>query len=102
MVFQTGWTQFLGSSNPASNKRFVAPIAFPREFSKVCSVSCCFIGYKLNSPATKMAEFNNVVGEGNTVEAADIAGTGFNIVASSRGGIGAAWHGVTWFAVGEV
>lgn len=101
VFFQTGWTQFIGNVNPASNKRFVAPVVFPQNFSKVYSVLCCFIGYKIGSAATKMAEFNNVVGEGNVVEPADIAGTGFNIVASSRGGMGAAWHGVTWFAVGE-
>ena len=39
---------------------------------------------------------------GNIVEANAISNTGFNVVASSAGGMGAAWHGVSWVAIGEV
>lgn len=98
---QCGWTQFIGNST-ANNKRFIIPVSFPKQFNKVHSITCAFIGYKVGSQASGLQEFTNAVGVGNIVEANSISNTGFNVVASSSGGMGAAWHGVSWVAIGEV
>lgn len=101
LTIQTGWTQFIGS-NTANNKRFVTPIVFPKQYKKVCFVSCSFIGYKGGAEAKDIHDFTTAVGEGNSIEPNNITDTGCDLVATSRGGMGAAWHGILWVAVGII
>jgi len=101
LTVQTGWTQFVGN-NTINNKRFVTPIVFPKQYKKVCFVNCSFIGHKSGTPAKKITDFVNTVGEGNLIEPNNITNTGCDLVATSRGGMGAAWHGAMWMAVGVV
>ena len=101
VVVQCGWTQFIGNST-VNNKQFITPVSFPKQFKKIHSITCTFVGYKVGSQASGLQEFTNAVSAGNIVEANAISNTGFNVVASSAGGMGAAWHGVSWVAIGEV
>lgn len=100
-MVQCGWTQFIGN-NTVNNKQFITPVSFPKQFKKIHSITCIFAGYKVGSQASGLQEFTNAVGAGTVVEANAISNTGFNVVASSSGGMGAAWHGVSWVAIGEV
>lgn len=101
VVVQCGWTQFVGNST-IDNKQFITPVSFPKQFKKIHSITCTFAGYRIGSQATTLQDFTNMVGDGAVVEANAISNTGFNVVASSSGGMGAAWHGVSWVAIGEV
>ena len=80
----------------------MTPVSFPKQFKKIHSITCTFAGYRVGSQASGLQEFTNTVGDGIVVEANAISNTGFNVVASSAGGMGAAWHGVSWVAIGEV
>nr|DAN27577.1 MAG TPA: putative tail fiber protein fold, Tail fiber, receptor [Caudoviricetes sp.] len=96
LMIQFGWTQFLGNNK----NRMEVPIAFPKQFKKVHSITASFNGFR-GSAASDIAEFTNPVGSGNVVEPGNITTTGCKLIASSRGAFGSAWHGVSWIAIGE-
>ena len=102
LTIQTGWTQFLGNNNAANNKRIVTPIVFPKQYKNVYFVSGSFIGYKGGEKAKNISDFTTTVGEENSIEPNNMTNTGCDLVATSRGGMGAAWHGILWVAIGVI
>ena len=98
VIVQFGWTQFLGNNTNTME----VPIAFPKRFKRIFSITASFNGYKLGGGASSLSEFDNPVRTGNSVEPAHITNNGCKLLATSQGSFGLAWHGISWMAIGEV
>lgn len=98
LKIKSGWVQFLGNGTNTQNIAVTFPTAFP---TAVVSVVPVFIGFKSGGAiATAITDFTGKIGAGVVLESGAISLSGTTLKVSSTGTFGAAYHGISWIAIG--